>query len=328
MFSAGLTLFAITLGLFDREPPGQAFPWRKALLLGLAAALASLGHGGVAFTLLPFGLLLLLPRWYPGWSRLVLAGAVYLGLLYPWSLYQQHYDPPGTKLLKLHLAGNTKEADSDTWQDARPLWQNVLAAYRELTPRQILDNKFANLKVLFVAAPDQYPWPPNETPPSWPVGATGYRRCDFLALFWSLGLLNLGWIAAVGKWRTVPRLNRILGVTVPALALVSVLVWVLLLFGPGGTVVHQGSYATFLLLFAFLSARLSTLPGRWPYVLLAAQAVLFMAGWLLTSPANDFGLVNVSMVAFAATFLVALARVATGDAPGAPPQPRKQGLAA
>jgi hypothetical protein len=328
MLSAGLCLFAVALGLLDRSR-GQAFPRSKAFLLGLSAVLASLGHGGVAFTLLPFGLLLLFPRWYPGLGRLALAGVVYIGMYYPWTLYQKLYDPPGTKLLKLHLAGNGQEGDNELWQDDRPLWKNLVAAYQAAGMRKALINRLANLKMLFVAAPDQYPWPPHETPAKLPDSWTGFRRCDFLALFWSLGLLNLGWLVPrVKAWQARPPLNPVLGVTLLRVALASVLVWVVLMFGPGSTVVHQGSYATFLLFFVCLAARVSSLPGRWPYLLLAVHGALFLMGWLLTSPANDFGVPNFFMISLAVIFLALLVSVALGAAARDPLPARKQGASA
>src|SRR5207302_683893 len=43
MLSAALTIFAVTVGLFDRGVPGQPFPLGRALLLGLSAGMALLG---------------------------------------------------------------------------------------------------------------------------------------------------------------------------------------------------------------------------------------------------------------------------------------------
>ncbi len=315
LLSAALALFAVSIGLFDRGPAGQVLSLPRAVLLGLSAAMASLGHGGVAFTLLPFGLLLLLPRWYPGLSRLAAAAVVYVAAMLPWTLYQRSYDPPGTKLLKLHLAGDNREGDTNTWQDKRPLWQNVIAAYQATGTEKVFQNKLANFKVLFAAAPDQYSWPPHEAPPEWPVDATGFRRCDFLSLFWSLGILNIGWLVALASFlRGRPMLDPTLSGTVPLLCVASIVIWVAIMFGPGATVIHQGSYATFVLLFASLAAWLTTLPGRWPLVLLLAQGVVFAAGWLLTSPANAFGPANVFMAPLAVLFIAWLAWFAIGSA--------------
>jgi hypothetical protein len=320
MLSAALTLTAVHLGLFGRGGGATGFPLGRAALLGLSAALGCLGHGGVAFTLLPFGLLLLWPHYYPGLTRLATAGAVFLATLYPWSLFQSRYDPPGDALLRMHLT-----AGSAAWRDDRPAWRNVLAAYEALAPREILHNKLANLRVLFVAAGDQYPWPPRGSPAELPADATSYRRCEFLALAWSLGLLNAGWVvAAAAARRRFAGLDRSFGVTLPVLGVASVLAWVGLMFGPGGTVVHQGSYATSLLLLTSLAGWLATLPPRPAYVLLGLQGLVFVAAWLLTSPANDYGLPDVWMIVLAVFFLAALVRIALrAEARPDPPPVRK-----
>jgi hypothetical protein len=167
--------------------------------------------------------------------------------------------------------------------------------------------------MLFMASQTQYRWPLTDEPAEWPVDWIGFRRCDFMCLFWSLGLLNLGWLAAAARAarRSFP-FDPALGFTVPLLSVSSLVIWIVLIFGPGGTVIHQGSYATFLLLFAALAAWLTTLPSLASYVVLAIHAAVFATAWLFTCPANDFGLSNMVMIPLAAYFFVNLVRVALG----------------
>jgi hypothetical protein len=309
LLSAALVVVAVTIALIGRPGRETVWPLTKAALFGLASALASLSHAGVAFTLLPLGLFLLLPRYYPGFTRLVAAGAVYAVVLCPWLLYQQLYDPPGNKLLRQHLAG-----DSTSWSEDKSLSRNLLDAYRRLSMGEILHNKIENVRMLFMASQTQYGWPECGIPAEWPLDTIGFRRCDFMCLFWSLGLLNAGWFAAAaGWWRRPPVLDPGLGFTVPALGLSAVVVWILLMFGPASTVIHQGSYATFLLLFASLAAWLATLPRILPYVLLVAQGTIFAIGWVFTCPALEFGVPDFVMIPLALFFFVALVRVAVGN---------------
>jgi hypothetical protein len=280
------------------------------LLLGLSAALASLAHGGVAFTLLPLGLLLLLPRYFPGWSGVAAAAAVYVAAMLPWSLFQTRYDPPGNLLVRQHL-GDRKRP----WAEDRSTVQNLVDSYAALSPREIAESKLANLLALFRAsgkpAADQYPWPPNGSPAPLPVDATSFRRCEFMCLFWAPGLMNLGWLVAVTPlWR--PQKPAGPGWPVAVAGLGGALTWILLMFAPGSTVVHQGSYATVLLLFAALAGWLTTLPGRLPYALLAVHAAIFAWGWLLTSPANRLGVPNWPMILVSVLFLAGLVRLALG----------------
>jgi hypothetical protein len=311
MLAGALTLNAISLALFDGKG-GTAHQGARAALWGLAAALGFLAHGGVAFTLLAFGAFLLLPRYFPGLRGLAIAAGVFLLTVVPWGLYQSLYDPPGNKLVQEHLAGVT-----DPQRLSQPVWANLRDAYRSLTLGEILANKWANVQVLFRASEhpgsDHFPWPPFGQPKPWPVDATSLRRCEFLCFFWALALINLGWLAAVVLARRRPAvLNPTLGFTAPAIGLVSIVLWVLLMFGPGTTVTHQGSYATLLLLFAALAAWLTAMPGWLPYALLVAQGILFSVTWLFTSPANDYGLPNPFSIAAAVLFFGLLCRVALG----------------
>jgi hypothetical protein len=68
------------------------------------------------------------------------------------------------------------------------------------------------------------------------------------------------------------------------------------MFGPGSTVIHQGSYAMVLLLLVSLAAWITTLPRWLPYLVLVCQGILFIVAWLLTSPANEFGVPNPWMI--------------------------------
>jgi hypothetical protein len=310
MLAANLVVIAISLALFRPQSPEGDRPFFRTALWGMAAGLAFLAHGGVVFTLLPLGLILLIPRYFPGMARLAVAAAAFVVTVLPWSLYQKSYDPPGTELIRQHIAGR-----SPTWQDDRPLLANLADAYRGLSASQILANKQANMEVLFRAsehpADDQYPWPPYGSPKPWPVDAVSLRRCEFLCLFWAPGLLNLGWLwAALTGWRRPAPLNPVLGLVAPLLGLASALAWVLLMFGPGSTVVHQGSYATLLLLFVSLAAWIATMPGWLPYAILFGQGILFGVVWLFTAPANELGLVNPFMIVSALVSFVLLCRMA------------------
>jgi hypothetical protein len=311
MLAGALTLNAISLALLPRET-SLPYPLARAALWGLAAALGFLAHGGVAFTLLAFGAFLLWPRYFPGLRRLAIAASVFLLTVVPWSLYQSLYDPPGNKLLQEHLAGVT-----DPQRMSRPVWANLRDSYGSLSLKEIVANKWANVQVLFRASEhpsgDHFPWPPLGQPKPWPVDATSLRRCEFLCFFWAPALLNFGWLAAaVLAARRAAVLDQTLGFTAPAIALLSVVIWVLLMFGPGTTVTHQGSYATLLLLLASLAAWLTALPRWLQLALLAAQGIVFSLTWLFTSPANAYGLPNPFMIAAAALSFGLLCRVAVG----------------
>ncbi len=69
-----------------------------------------------------------------------------------------------------------------------------------------------------------------------------------------------------------------------AASLISLLFWVLVMFGPGTTIIHQGSYATMLLLFTGLALLISGLPRFLVYFLLTLHITLFVVIWAVTLP--------------------------------------------
>ena len=80
-----------------------------------------------------------------------------------------------------------------------------------------------------------------------------------------------------------------LGYTIPGMALLSVLIWVLLMFGReyrrSPRLLRHG--ATALRRAGSLAGNAA---GELPYFLLMLQGVIFAFGWLLTSPANPLGM--------------------------------------
>jgi hypothetical protein len=312
MLSGALAVVAVALALFDQRPPGQRMHPIRAVLLALAAALATMGHGGVALSMAPLALLLLLPRYFPGLVALAIAAAVYLTTTVPWGLFQSWYDPPGNLLIRQHLADRKRP-----WEEDQSTLRNIIDSYRPLDVREIVDKKLANLEVLFRAsetpADDQYPWPVNGHPDPWPVNATAFRRCEFMCLFWAAGLMNLGWLVGlIAPWRRTALSGSGPGWPVAVVALGGALAWVLAMFAPGSTVIHQGSYATLLLLFAALAGWLAKLPPKLAYALLGVHGAVFGWGWLLTSPGNHFGIPNWFMILLAVAFFALLVMVALG----------------
>jgi hypothetical protein len=328
MFSAALALVVVLFALFTGVVATSP-PWARAVMPGLAAGLASLAHGGVLFLLLPLGALFLLPRWSPGLAKLFVAAAAFLALWLPWSWYQS-LDPPGDRLVKIHLAGakfqenyivdggrvslnSPFQIGDQEYPERTPVWRALVAAYRPMSLRQILKNKWANLRVLFIENGD-VEQSVHQTIPEGSVSFwRGFRRREFFTLFWSLGLLNVGWVVLLAAWWR--RQSVGLGSPIPYLIAASLTCWLLLMFGPGTTVPHQGPYPTFLLLFGVLSAALSTLPRYAILLLLGAQGISFTAAWLWTSAITSYALINPLMIFLSAAFLLAVIHQALSGIP-------------
>jgi hypothetical protein len=233
----------------------------RPLYWGLGAAAVGSGmlaHTGVIFTLVPLAGLLVLRRYRPPLKVLAVGAAGGLALLVPWTLYQKLYDPPGDRLLRWHLAGTES-------LDDRSFGQTLVDAYTK-TP---LSTLLFNHKQNFVAL----------------VAPTGLplRQQEFFAVFWAMGVLVFAFALLA-----LPVIRRRLSAGPLDLRLLKLLLWgglaallfwSLAMFGPGGTVIHQGSYLTMMVLIAGLAAIVvTTLPRPVVLGLLAIHVAYF--GWI------------------------------------------------
>lgn len=221
----------------------------EILAIGACAALAMLGHGGSFFGLVALGIVHLLS--YDRWRdpRLLAGSALAALLLYaPWLAYQRWVDPPGDRLLKYHLAGRTAI-------DSRGAFAVIAEAYRRTPGDQIIRNKLSNFRVLVGDFSDLLPnLGLSLREASRGEGRAAYWRLAnavqggaFFHLLQSLGILLLG---LPGLWlaRKISRAACDAGFYCVQVAVVTVVIWCLLMFGPEAAVIHQGSYLIGLLL--------------------------------------------------------------------------------
>jgi len=198
---------------------------------------------------------------------LLIGCAVYVLLMAPWSAYQKLYDPPGDRLVKWHLAG----VDGVN-QQSRSSLQTILEAYQKLTVPEILNNKWENVKTL-VDSPYS-----TSNQPSQP------RTKEFIHVLRGLSVLNAGWLVLlVTCFQRKPSQAARRAQGLMAIALFSLVFWLLIMFGPSTTVIHQGSYATMMLLFTSLAIALTQLPQWLCYSLLSLQIVLFSFTWSVSA---------------------------------------------
>jgi hypothetical protein len=262
---------AFALLAFPGAPAGRIarVVWGAAL-----AALAWLSHGGVAFSflaLLPWVVWRLLRGEVRPW---VPAAAVFLVLALPWLAYQRLYDPPGDRLLKWHLAGFQGKDD-------RTAWQAIRDKYGSTPTHEIWANKWSNLRLQFQGT----------ARPLFDVSratAAERRNNEFFHLragltWWPL----LAGLAFVLKRRRVLFGDGGALLSLGAWTLLTILVWCLLLFSPLQAVIHQGSYAMMIALFAFFSVAIDRAGPRWLGVLATLQAVSLATAWLPGNPVID-----------------------------------------
>jgi hypothetical protein len=305
MLAGALALFALSaLVLAARGAPRPP----AGLFAAVSAALCFLAHGGSVFTLLSLAVFGLTPRLFPGW-RTALAGSMAAVLLVlPWFAYQKWCDPPGDRLARWHIAGATEYRDRRTFGEA------LVDAYRNLTVVEFVRRRWLNVQALFVDVEADNPMGfgyelDSEFPEvsgdktSWLVRC---RDAQLHHLFPGLLLLNLGWLPLGRRLfrRHDPdaELDRLL----LGVALISILLWVLLIYNGGTTVLHHGSYADMLLLMTVLSAalcRTGTIPAT---VFLVLHTLVFVAVWLLTTPTFVPATVNVPLAVLAVVSFVVL----------------------
>lgn len=280
----------------------------EIVALGACAALAMLGHGGSFFGLLALGIVHALRG---GWRdhRLIAGGAAVALLLFaPWMAYQHWADPPGDRLLKYHLA-NRREIDP---RGALPV---IAEAYRQASGPEIIRNKWSNVRVLAGDYTHLLPglgralieFAAGEGSRAWWRFSNALQGGQFFHLVQSLGFLLAGLPLLWSARRRQPHVAEAGGYCA-AVALASVAVWCALMFGPEGTVIHQGSYLTGSLLFVAAALGLAT-SGRPGLIrtVFGLQIAVWLGGWIL-SPCWDpwHEVLRPTWVPFwAATWLVA-----------------------
>jgi hypothetical protein len=267
---------ALSVGAFGLcFDPRRPTPGRLCLAAA-AAALGWLSHGAVAFaTIALIAVFVATMRRVP-WPALGAAAGTFVVMVVPWQAYQRFYEPPGNRLLKWHLA-NVIDIDS------RGTLETILDSYRTAGFAQTVDNKwsnvtrscggpFASVLELSVATAD------------------GRRYAQTFQLFLALGPWNLVWPLLTWIWWRRSRI-RALDHRVWALALlwssITYVVWVLLLFGPAATSLHQGPYSLLVTWYPILIG-LSLACTPWLFWPLAAWHVaMFVTTWL--PPATRLG---------------------------------------
>lgn len=307
--AAGLVMGAVGL-LLGGSSAAKTSRWSIA---GGLSALGMLAHGGVAFSLL--GLFPILWRRRPTAFALICAAVVFLGTMSPWLGYQRFYDPPGNRLVKWHLAGVIPV-------DTRGTMETLRTSYQEIGWSGTMQHKLANLKALFRDGPWKIlSW-------SWDK-AIDRQAEEFFNFFRGLGLgswILLFWfVMRLRAKGAIAELQS--GSTFLALwSGLTLAVWVLLMFGPATTIIHQGSLVPLLVLFAFPLVTVYRWSPSAYAVIAVVQLSFFFTTW--SAPGRvmkgsfSFAAALLAFIAFAAIALLLISsrRGILEPADGASPQ--------
>jgi hypothetical protein len=265
-----LTALAVILTEHDAKERGQC----RAGFAGAAMAVATLAHASVFFSLLalPF-----LPASWRFLRRAGIRGALwgvlaFVAIQLPWTAYQNFYDPPGNHLLKWHLAGVIPV-------DSRTFAQTLKEEYGKLSGPDWRAAREANLRALA-----GWPWYHEKGRSV----AQDVVRIQFFHLLPAADLLVFGFVGIfagiVGDGADLRAIRR-LGLYV----LATILLWVTLMFLPGSTVNHQGSFAATGLVFFIGAIGLTGWPRWLRWAGFGLHLVIFCGAWINTVPAGGGG---------------------------------------
>ena len=277
MLTVGFLLLVFAL-LFCRRAEDDRERAAFGILIGGLTALSVLGHGSSLFALIGFAVAVVaFWAWPP--LRTMICGFVTIVVLYaPWMVYQNVFDPPANRLLKWHFAG---VVDVDT----RSFGTALRDAYGALSWDAYVQGKFGNIDALI----GQWPGATARSIAaifrlgSWEPA--GMRSNDFFQLLPSLHVYSVALIGAVLllpllKADQRPQRDAALRMLVALAAILAV--FVLLIFQPGQTINHQGTYLVQVMA-AVCAFTVLTLRARWlAFAFIAVQAVTVSATYAFT----------------------------------------------
>jgi hypothetical protein len=264
------------------------------LACGVAAGVAMLAHEGTALALIPLGVMVLATRKrWPKPRCVAAAVGVLVALMLPWLLYQHYYDPPGTDLTKLQLAGAGTS-------DKQSLVSSIVGAYEHESLGRFWSDKWSNVATIFDQEPQEARDLASLTANLFASGGDAsakrlaavadLRSLSFSYYFPTLGLMLLGPLAwAIAAWLRRQRgPDMALAGRVWVFLLIALPLWAFILFGPQSTTNEQGSYAFELLAFAAALIGLSRLSRALAAVVVALQLAIGIVVYATVDPVFSY----------------------------------------
>ncbi|WP_258080398.1 hypothetical protein [Xanthomonas arboricola] len=208
---------------------------------GIAAALAMLSHGGALFALVGSTGAVLVIRRREALPLLLRIGALSVVLYTPWIAYQRYIDPPGDRLLKWHFAGHIPVTQESFFNIFR-------SAYADLTFGQWVAGRVSNLNSLLHGSlsffGDALMLIGNRNPTTIASIVENSFFYGAYSMWFASPLLLLPCLAyAFAKRRQSPSIRFPSDLAMSAG--LSFLFWIMAMYEPGQTVIHQGAYFSF-----------------------------------------------------------------------------------
>jgi hypothetical protein len=250
---------------------------------GALAGGALLGHEGSGLALFSFIIVMAVQRKVPSKKFVLGAIAILVVTQGSWMAYQKVIDPPGDYLARLQIANQMH-----FWGERSSLQAVIIDTYEKTPFGTIVSDKIANIEKPFEGIPFYLADTGHLIKSYFLTGKTGSTarqssandliRINFFLLVPSVGFLALGFlawlVAAIRDRRRRPTPVMRLAGTIWIFLVVNIVTWSLILFGPGFTVIHQGTYVTELLMFTACVIGLWGLSRRLCTALVLVQASL------------------------------------------------------
>jgi hypothetical protein len=239
MLAAAYVLAAMALTLSDRWGAIRR-DTGMAMLLAALAGCAMLAHGASVFGILAIACVVL-PRGRPTFRWVAAACLIGLLLLLPWTLYQRYVDPPGNRLVKWLIAGVALP-------DERGSLEALADSYAAAGLRLTLWNKKANVLALVGRA--------NALERQADIGRLLFdgefkeairrvRAERFFFLLQSLGVFAVAPVVMLIRTPRCPcsRDDWRFALQTGQLVSIGCLMWILLIFDAGFTILPTGTLA-------------------------------------------------------------------------------------
>ncbi|MGM8227440.1 hypothetical protein ACSV5M_12710 [Cellvibrio sp. ARAG 10.3] len=235
---AGASLLFIAYVLLNIESFGSKTT--PIILSTVLAMISMLAHSGSIFSLIPIAIVSFF-IFKPRLRDVVIAIAIAILMFGPWIFYQKKIDPPGDRLTKWHLAGQVAVSD-------KPFFNTLTDAYTMMSIEEIFSAKVANFKKVvegvydydYISAPVKMFLLDEDS-----LRAIQHvKGKSFFNFFYSMGIIFvIGFIAScVLLFSYRKKFFNLPVVVFGATSFASLILWCLLMFEAGATVIHQGAY--------------------------------------------------------------------------------------
>lgn len=269
---AAAYIVAFAIPIIAVRPQRRRGAWWIRLLMGFLLACSLLAHGGALFSLLGLAPLVLIKFRKDVFKESAIIAGLAILLYAPWIAYQKLVDPPGDRLLKYHFAG-VEQVSSKT------ALHTIVGAYGNESFDRWVYAKVANLGPVFG---HEMEFLREITQFRNPNAQADIRGLEFFFFLPSLGFVGFGFVFLLFRYRKRRLKKETEAAEVMLLwSLASAALWILLMFKPATTVLHQGPYAMVMMTMTSSVLAFRAIPGWFAVLVCVVQCAI---QWVIYAP--------------------------------------------